>query len=230
MIEWVAPLLFVALFLACVVGAVFLFYRAIRLFMAKNIRRGVTSLVLSLVLGFIVFSVIQAVILARGIASQSSCASNLKQIMLSIISHANDHQDAFPPSFDDMVVIQFLRAHDASVFIDPASHHKTGVLTNIHSWTDYAYVSGLSEADPADCVAAFCLPESHKGDGVNVAFVDGHVHWYTCTPYKDATGQYQPTFQELTNTPSLFYGTTNEDQLADLKKRTRIIYPHAGRR
>lgn len=34
------------------------------------------------------------------------------------------------------------------------------------------------------------------------------------------------SFQDLTNTPSMFYGTTNEVELADLKKRTRIIWPH----
>jgi hypothetical protein len=108
------------------------------------------------------------------------------------------------------------------------SGHQAGTSTNIHSWTDYAYVSGLTDTDNVNCVLAFCLPENHKGEGANVGLIGGRVEWYSCKySYTNSFGRYISTFQDLTNTPALFYGTTNEVELADLMKRTRIIYPHS---
>lgn len=228
--SFVFPLLFWAVFLACVIGAVYFFCRAIRSFIVKKGGQGILSLVLSLVLGFLVYSVVQAVFVAREKARRCSCASQLRQIVLFMKFYANDHREVYPPSFDDMVGTNYLSGGNAAILVHPASHHKACVLTNIHAWTDYAYVSGLSEADPVGCVAAFCLPENHKGEGVNVAFIDGRVGWFNCKPYKDSTGTYQPTFQELTNSPALFYGTTNLTELAELMARTRIIYPNTAKR
>ena len=82
-------------------------------------------------------------------------------------------------------------------------------------------MAGLSAEAPAGCVIAFCVPSDHHGQGANVAFVSGMVQWFPCHPTPDQ----QLTFQDLMNTPSLFYGTTNEVVLADLMKRTRIIWP-----
>ena len=73
---------------------------------------------------------------------------------------------------------------------------------------------------------AFCMPSNHHDKGTHVAFVDGHVQWFPCHPTSDTIQGYrQHTFHDLTNTPSLFYGTTNEVELIDLKKRTTIIWP-----
>lgn len=218
-------ILFLLMLLLCAIGAVYFFYRAIRLFFNRKLWGGAVRLLLSLLLGFIVFFVISAIIGAREKALQCSCSSHLKLIMLSMKMYAADHQEEYPITFNDMVGANYLRLGDKAVLICPATGHAAGSLTNIHDWTDYAYVSGLSEADPAGCVVAYCLPENHKGEGASVAFIGGNVQWYSCTPYKDSTGQYQPTFQELTNTPSLFCGTANEVKLAELKKRTRIICP-----
>ncbi len=221
-------ILFLIMLLLCAIGAVYFFYRAIRLFIIKKIWGGIVRLLLSLLLGFIVCFVISAIIGAREKALQCSCHGHLQNIVLFLKMYANDHQEAYPSTLNGLAG-DYIKTGDKAVLVCPASHHKAGSLTNIHDWTDYAYVSGLSEADHAGCVVAYCLPENHKGEGASVAFMGGNVQWYSCTPYKDSTGKYQPTFQELTNTPSLFYGTTDEAQLADLKKRTRIIYPKEGR-
>lgn len=63
--EWIFPVIALTLFLACVIGALYFFYRAVRFFISKRFGRGLLSLVPSLLLGFIVFSVIQAVSVAN---------------------------------------------------------------------------------------------------------------------------------------------------------------------
>jgi len=226
--EWFYSILFLIILLLCVAGAVYFFYRAIRLFIIRKIRRGVVYLILSLLLGFIVFFVISAVIGAREYSRRCLCGNNLKQITLFVKMYASDHQEMYSSTLNGLTG-DYLKTGDKEVLVCPSSHHKSGALTNIHEWTDYAYVSGLTDGDPSGCVVAFCLPENHKGEGANVAFIGMCIQWYSCQPYKDSTGQHQPTFQELTNTPSLFYGTTDEAKLADLKKRTRIIYPKSCR-
>ena len=223
MMEYFLPIIALLIFLSCIFISVYSFYKAIRSFIGKNIWQGVRNLLLSLLLGFIVFSVVIAVNGARERSQRCLCSNHLMNIVLFLKMYAADHQETYPDTFNGLMG-DYVKPTDTPVFVCPSSHHKNGSLTNIHEWTDYAYVSGLSEADPP-CVVAFCLPENHRGEGASVAFLGRNVQWYSCTPYKDSTGKFQPTFQDLTNTPSLFYGTTDENKLADLKKRTRIIYP-----
>lgn len=221
----IITILIIVFLLFCLFGAPYLFYRSIRYFMAKQIRNALWMLVGSSVLGFVVFLATAAVSGAKTHAQWAGCSSHLKQIVLFLKMYASDHQEKYPYTFNDMISTNYLRAGDASIFACPASHTKAGVLGNLHSWSDYAYVAGLTEGDPMNCVVAFCSPENHKGEGANVAFIGGQVRWFSCHSYTNASSGYEPTFQELTNTPSLFYGTTNEIELAKLMLRTRIIYP-----
>jgi len=222
--EYIYPIIAILIFLACVFGSIYLFYRAIRSFIAKRIWQGAIMLLVSFSLGFMVFFVFVAINGARELAKQSLCMNHLKQIVLYVKMYASDNSEVYPATFNDLMVDD-IKTGNIGAFICPSSHHKSGSLTNIHTWTDYAYVSGLTESDPNNCVVAFCLPENHKGEGASVAFLGGNVEWYSCQPYRDTSGKFQPTFQDLTNTPAIFYGTTDEAKLADLKKRTRIIYP-----
>lgn len=155
--------------------------------------------------------------------------NNLKQIGLFLEFYADDNDGRYPVSFNGLTG-GYMKGGDLMLFVCPSSGHQASPLTNIESWTDYAYVSGLTKADPPYCVIMFCPPDEHNGDGGIVAIRGGLVQWLSTKPDGKTSAEHQPTFQELTNSPALFYGTTNADQLADLKKRTRIIYPHAGRR
>ena len=180
----------------------------------------------SFIMGFVLVSLLLAAYGDMQLGQRAACSGHLKHIVLFLKIYANDHQETYPLTVDGLVGPELMRIGDASILVCPESHHKAGSLSNIHEWTDYAYVSGLTDGDPSDCVVAFCLPENHKGKAAVVGFIGGFVKWYPCIkPDKETT-----TFQELTNTPSLFYGTTDEVKLADLKKRTRIIYPNSARR
>lgn len=225
--EYVAIMLIVGIFLTIFFGAIYQFYKAMRAFFAKQVWLGFRSLLFSFLLGFLVLCLIPSSGHHEGEwARRVTCGNNLKQFVLFMKMYANDHEEKYPVALNDMLG-DYLKAGDMGIFICPSSGHKVGSSTNIHEWTDYAYVTGLTEADPTNCVVMFCLPENHKGKGANVGFLGGIVRWYSCKPNKETT-----SFQDLTNTPSLFYGTTNKEQLADLMKRTRIIYPkmNDGRR
>lgn len=226
--EWIYAVFFLILFMGCVLGAPYLLYKSVRLLLFKQIGSGLWMLAGSFVLGLIIFLVTVAVNGARTRAQCVSCSSHLKQIVLFMKMYACDHQETYPSTFDDMVGTNYLRLGDKAVLICPATGHAAGSLTNIHHWTDYVYVTGLTEGEPGNGVVAFCLPEHHKGEGANVAFIGGQVQWFSCWSYTNpSTGEMNITFHDLTNNPALFYGTTNEVQLADLMKRTRIIYPTA---
>jgi len=219
-LTFVISVLFVLICAYCVVYAL---YHAIRCFKEKRIRKGMVLLLPSLGAAFVVFSVLSAVDGARQLSSQGVCNNNLKQIILFTKMYANDHYESYPAVFEWLNDTNYCNHSKASVFVCPGTHHQAGGLTNIHEWTDYAYVSGLSESAPSKCVVVFCLPSNHQGLGANVGYVDGHIEWFPCKA--DPTCK-EPTFHDLTNTPSLFYGTTNETVLADLKKQTSIIYPN----
>ena len=209
--------------LACAYGVIYASYHAVRCFRERRIRKGLLLLLPFLGVVFVAFLVLVAMDGARQLSQQSNCNNNLKEIILFAKMYANDHHESYPAVFEELNDTNYCCKHsEASVFVCPGTHHQAGALTNIHEWTDYAYVSGLSESAPSKCVVVFCLPEHHRGSGAYIGFVDGHIEWFPC---KDCPTCKEPTFHDLTNTPSLFYGTTNEVVLADLLKRTRTIWP-----
>jgi len=214
----------ILVFLSLIFGFVYLFYKAIRNLKVKKYRRGIVYLSFSIIIGFILVSLLFAVHGARKLAQRAGCSSNLKQIVLFLKMYANDHQETYPSTFNGMRG-EYIKPFDEAVLVCPESNHKSEASKDIHEWTDYAFVSGLSEADHAGCVVAFCLPDRHQGEGANVAFIGGNVQWFSCRPFTNSWGHCDPTFQELTNKPSLFFGTTNELELIELMSRTKIIYP-----
>jgi len=224
--EFVATMVVVGIFLSCFFGAIYQFYRAIRSFFAKQVWLGFMSLLFSFLLGFVVLGLIPFSRDHEGeMARRMICCNNLKQFILFMKMYAADHDEMFPGTFNEPFG-EYFKEGDLGVFVCRSSGHKAGSSTNIHEWSTYAYVSGLTEKDPSNCVVMFCLPQNHKGRGAYVGFLGGRVEWFSCQP-NPASTQRPPvyTFQELTNTPSLFYGTTNEVVLANLMKRTRIIWP-----
>lgn len=214
--------------LACAIVALIYLKRAICFIFAKQFWSGAKAFLAScafgLVPGFVVMVMFGS--LTHNQSPRITCSNNIKQSLLFMKIYANDNNESYPATFNELVMGNYLKVQDLGIFICTASGHKVGSSTNIHEWTDYAYVSGLTDTDTVDCVVAFCLHENHKGEGTEVGFIGGRVEWCFCQhSYTNAFGRYLPSFHDLTNTPSLFFGTTNEAVIADLKKRTRIIYP-----
>ena len=237
-VGYIMAMVAIAIVLAIICGSVILFHRSIRSFMGKQHWKGLWQLLVSILLAILVLASIPCgnSDRMRESARRATCANNIKQTILFLKMYANDHEDAHPPTYTQLVGTNYIIAgsSDLTVFVCPSCLQSgstmmgaVGNSKNIHEWTNYAYVSGLTENDPSNCVVIFCPPQNHKGRGANVGFLGGRVEWYSCKSDPASTQRHPVyTFQDLTNTPSLFYGTTNEVQLADLKKRTKIIYPH----
>lgn len=157
------------------------------------------------------------------------CKQQVMCLSLFMKMYANDHEGQYPASFQDFYG-DYVKKDDQKIFTCPSINRHATFTTNVEDSVDYAYVSGLRESDPTNCVAIFCLPSNHHEQGANVGFLDGQAKWFTCHPPPESLPKYHViTFYELTNTPSLFYGTTNEVKLAELMKRTRIIFPKTSR-
>ena len=218
--------------ISSLIVAVICAIKAINRCRIKDYLAGLGLLLLSLILGsLLLFCLAPAYSTTPEHPRRSRCINNLRQVNLFLKMYAGAHKEIYPASFSELAGTNYVKSpNQAQVFICPSTRNRAGNLNNIQDWTDYAYVAGLSEADHAACVMAFCPPENHKEEGAIVMFLGGQVQWFPCKPLpKSPSGQYQPTFQELTSNPALFYGTSDEAELADPQKRTRVIYPHKAK-
>ena len=103
---------------------------------------------------------------AREEARKAVCKNNLKHIGLAMAIYANDFEDRFPPTLDDLVplyVTERMLFHCPS---DPSEE------------VSYLYLPGLKVTDKPTDIVAFDRRGNHSG-GRNVLFVDGHVEWMT---------------------------------------------------
>lgn len=141
-------------------------------------------------------------------APRTHCMSNLSQIGKALVMYSMDNTETYPETFQGLTNT----ANAPKLFICPKSGHLAGDMTHIQEWTDYAYVSGLKASDLPDCVVAFCSPANHQDQGGNVLFNDMSVRWLT-----------KKDFDALLADPAAFFGTTHEEDLADLKNRTKIL-------
>jgi prepilin-type processing-associated H-X9-DG protein len=111
---------------------------------------------------------------------QFLCVCRLRQIGLAIKLYAQDHGEAFPP---DLGVLYPEYVDNPKVFSCPSNPGEWQRIEDTGEarpeWTSYVYVAGLTDADPAECVLAYCRPGNHGEDGLNVLFLDTHVEWCT---------------------------------------------------
>lgn len=188
--------------------------KGIRQISNHQIRRGISYLSVG---GFLLFAlavlfILPAVVRAPAPSRRSHCMSNLAQIGKALKMYSMDHADQFPPTLLGLTNYLNTSVNSPKIFVCPSSGHEPGSLSKVDDWTDYSYVSGLTEIDPCNCVHAFCQVEGHHGEGLNVLYIDGSVQWATTS-----------NFIAMTSTPSLFFGTTNETALTELQKRTKIV-------
>ena len=119
---------------------------------------------------------------ARGKARQVACMSNLKQLDLALIMYANDNQDVFPAE-DGAAglreVAEYLPAPAVCVCPESDQSPPPDLESVSEDSLSYVYFGGFrmsSIGSPATLPLLFDKPGNH-GNGVNVAFADGHVEW-----------------------------------------------------
>lgn len=136
---------------------------------------------------------------AREKALQTSCMSNLKQLCLSTIMYAQDHDELLPPKTWAQDTFPYCK--NRAIYVCPSrTQLPVGYAMN-------RMVLGMRLANvprPAETVLLFesniggenpvggadDVPEGgvHNG-GINVGFVDGHVKWMTVAEAKRLLGQ-----------------------------------------
>lgn len=195
--------------LAVFVLIIWLFVRAVMSLWNRSWFWGCLALAWLCVLGLLVF-VLPLFLPTHGKSPRSKCMAYLLQLGKAMKMYSMDHNANCAMSFSELTNY----ANNAKLYICPTSGHLPGNISNVDEWADYVLVAGLRESDPKYSVHVFCLPEYHKGAGANVLFLDGSVQW------SDAQD-----FAKLTNDPTLFFSTSNQTQLAELKARTHLVCP-----
>ena len=102
------------------------------------------------------------------------CVSNLSQIAKACAMYSIDHDEAFPSSF---LSLSSYVNQSTKLFMCHSLQKKPGTIETVDEWASYILVTNLSASSDSDLVLAYCKPENHQGDGVNVLFVDFSVNW-----------------------------------------------------
>lgn len=140
--------------------------------------------------GLIVVSLIPANGIGRPEAERARCASNLREIGLTIQAYCDAHGGAFPGTLADLATSG--DGLDPTVLVCPASTDTPATLPVTTAPTTRQVIAALAvpghvsyvycglgwrdRAVPPDAVVAY-EPLSHHGTGSNVLFGNGHVEW-----------------------------------------------------
>jgi len=162
-------------------------------------------------MGIMAGMLLPAISSAREKARRTACMSNLAQMGKASILYSMDHDEKYPPDLKSLGTIMSF----ANTYVCKSSGHKPGDMATVDQWTDYILVGNLRASDSARAVLAFCKPESHKGKGTNVLYVDGSVQWLSST-----------AFERLLMTPSEFFGTVDSKKLSELQQRAKLPVPY----
>ena len=124
---------------------------------------------------------------AKAAARRVACASNLRQMSMAAIMYANDNNGQFPQDFAQMLPY----VKEPRVFLCPATGRTVpaevaaGAPEQKAKWVnenaDYVYLGAKQRLEgpgqPATTILIYEKLENHRGEGINIAFADGHVEW-----------------------------------------------------
>jgi prepilin-type processing-associated H-X9-DG protein len=148
--------------------------------------------VVGILLNSLVFILISALLLAlprrqspQEVANRVKCASNMRQLGMAIYVYASATKSGRLP--DDIGTVVADTAMVPSICLCPSVEREqkpdsglTGAALAawVNANTDYVYLGwGRRVSDDLETVILYELPRDHRGDGANVAFLDGHVEW-----------------------------------------------------
>ena len=132
-------------------------------------------LVVIAIIGILAGMLLPVLSTAREKARRINCASNLKQIGLSMLMYANDEDGNFPADWATMITNSY--AQDGKIFGCPSN---STVATAVAA-TDYEYVTGLKDSENDAGTTSIAgdanagTESNHTGTFINSLYVDGHV-------------------------------------------------------
>jgi prepilin-type processing-associated H-X9-DG protein len=141
---------------------------------------GTTAVAAVAVVALLVSILLPSLARARELAKRAVSSANLRGIGMGIHIYANDHQERFPESLDELVEAGYITREMLT-----SPRDREGAVS-------YIYLSGQSAAADARNIVAY---ERVIGDeGTNVLFSDGHVEWMKLDAFKRAL---QATYERL---------------------------------
>jgi prepilin-type processing-associated H-X9-DG protein len=135
-------------------------------------------------------------------ANRVKCASNMRQLCMAMTRYADENGARFPDDLGILLAQSDLRpsvAQCPSVARDRPDSGLAGAP--LAAWananTDYVYLGwGRRVSSDLETVILYELPRDHRGDGANVAFLDGHVEWISAAKLTTLlASQARPTTQ-----------------------------------
>ena len=144
--------------------------------------------------GFIVPALSRAIESGPG-PPRGRCLMNVRQIGLSMIQYASDHDGEYPPSFgvlvkrgylttskificpssDDRIPEEF--SYDAPYASDRARTLDLDALNRVEEFGSYVMVKGLKHVGREDIIVVYEKAGNHREAGRNCFFDDGHAKW-----------------------------------------------------
>jgi len=115
------------------------------------------------------------------LANRAACKSNLKLLILDMQNYATAHDGRLP----DRLSALGIDWPYTNVIWCPSTGHFEASPKDIDAQSDYIYAGAghrISEAEPSTIPILWDRPENHGGEGVNVAYLDGHVEWQEEVP------------------------------------------------
>jgi prepilin-type processing-associated H-X9-DG protein len=128
---------------------------------------------------------------ARELAKRTVSAANLKELAQAAKVYATDYGDVLPSDLETLVNIGGI----------PGKQLQNPSNDNAHNACDYYYVTGLTEADPADWVLAYGDPADHAGEGANIVFLDAHVEFVKEPQFSKVIQEFQEAYRQARGQP-----------------------------
>ena len=120
---------------------------------------------------------------AREQANRVKCASNMRQLAMSLQMYASKNGGQFPDTLED--VLQADPSLSPSVFVCPSDNKNPSpgtspqaIAADIASGQHDSYIyvgKGLTTSEPGDTVLLYEPLRDHNNQGMNVLYADGHV-------------------------------------------------------
>ena len=158
---------------------------------------------------------------AREKARRTTCANNIKQLVLFLKMYANDSQEMYPGRLSGLFG-PYIKEGDLGIFYCPSANWaglikaaRTNQFTSDNACT-YFYADGNTEASPASTAivwdkngdgASPCTATewggNHggktKGEGGNIGFIGGNVQWYPAGTATNSIGYFITTINNGSN-------------------------------